>query len=617
LRSAKTAALARVQDEEREAEHQKRVLEKAATARELFESKKSMQVTARTLRTRLQELVKGTCFEAFFVVVIITNSIFIGVQVDIAATSGRHALPLGFYIIQYTYASIFCLELIIRVLAQGSQFFCDSRHWYWNYLDVFIVFTSVFEAIMDAIVLGTGSDAVTTTKGASNMRIVRVLRIARIFRIIRVARILRFIHALRTFILSILATLKALVWAMLLLGLIIYVFGIILAQTSSDWLQDYGLDSSPDAPLIFTYWGTLPRAMFTLFKSISGGVSWHDIVTPLSTVGDLCVILFMCFISFTYFAVLNVVTGIFCQSAIETAQKNEDLLVQAEISNRDEYIMRFQKLFEDIDEDRSGKITFDELKESMEQESVRAVFTSLDIDVADAWTLFRLLDTDEGCEIELDEFVSGVMRMKGNAKRADVLQLQAMVKKLLSTLQDLVVLQVEAADAFTAFANPNDLRFSSGGRSSLSSTEMPMRRISTLSLNCAPTESEREQALYRSRLRALATAREKGGSLPTRRSLQPARRMVINPPSFVDDAELAAKRSTSDVDAAVANDVPSGFSYDAAPCFSAPPRSSPAPSQPPALRPAAPTQAPEPLPSQHPTSKELLHLSSTESLEIS
>ena len=49
--------------------------------------------------------------------------------------------------------------------------------------------------------------------GLNNLRVVRILRIVRLVRVIRVAKLLRFIHALRTFIFSILATLKvAIAW---------------------------------------------------------------------------------------------------------------------------------------------------------------------------------------------------------------------------------------------------------------------------------------------------------------------------------------------------------------------------------------------------------------------
>ena len=59
--------------------------------------------------------------------------------------------------------------------------------------------------------------------------------------------------------------------------------------------------------------------------------------------------LFTCYICFTYFAVLNVVTGVFCQNAIQVASENEDLLVLEQIKSRELLVQRIRKLFDAID----------------------------------------------------------------------------------------------------------------------------------------------------------------------------------------------------------------------------------------------------------------------------
>merc|ERR1712232_679468 len=68
------------------------------------------------------------------------------------------------------------------------------------------------------------------------------------------------------------------------------------------------------------WWGCLGAALSTLFMSISGGARWHDALRPLNEIGPVAVVVFYAYITFTYFAVLNVVTGVFCQSAMESAQ---------------------------------------------------------------------------------------------------------------------------------------------------------------------------------------------------------------------------------------------------------------------------------------------------------
>merc|ERR1712217_585339 len=48
---------------------------------------------------------------------------------------------------------------------------------------------------------------------------------------------------------------------------------------------------------------------------------------------------------------------------------------------------------------------------------------SLEVDVSNAWTLFKLLDQDRQGDIDLEEFVVGLMQLKGYAKAIHVEQL--------------------------------------------------------------------------------------------------------------------------------------------------------------------------------------------------
>lgn len=43
--------------------------------------------------------------------------------------------------------------------------------------------------------------------------------------------------------------------------------------------------------------------------SISGGVSWENVISPLKKISTAWVVVYLFYISFTYFAVLNVVTA--------------------------------------------------------------------------------------------------------------------------------------------------------------------------------------------------------------------------------------------------------------------------------------------------------------------
>ncbi|CAE8724748.1 unnamed protein product, partial [Polarella glacialis] len=180
-------------------------------------------------------------------------------------------------------------------------------------------------------------------------------------------------------------------------------------------------DTSENGMRVFTrYWGGLAPSMLTLFMSICGGVSWEIPMAPLQEISPAWSILFLFFISFAYFAVLNVVTGVFCQSAIESAQNDHDMIMHSIVTEKEAHIAKVKSLFKDIDGDQSGYITFHELESNMHKPSVQTYFEALELNVDDAWNFFKLLDEDGGSSIEIEEFLMGCLRLRGNAKALDL-----------------------------------------------------------------------------------------------------------------------------------------------------------------------------------------------------
>merc|ERR1712050_425725 len=107
------------------------------------------------------------------------------------------------------------------------------------------------------------------------------------------------------------------------------------------------------------------------------------------------------------FAIINVVTGVFCHSAIESAQRDLELVIQQHIANKKLHVRRIRQLFKTIDSNDSGQITINEFESHLSDEEVEAYFASLELDIADAWTLFKLLDDDSSHAIDIEEFVMG------------------------------------------------------------------------------------------------------------------------------------------------------------------------------------------------------------------
>merc|ERR1712187_459058 len=98
----------------------------------------------------------------------------------------------------------------------------------------------------------------------------------------------------------------------------------------------------------------------------------------------------------------------------------KDLVMQNILSNKNKQLDKIKQLFNKMDSDTSGGISLEELEWCLQDRTVQAYFEYLELDVSDAWTFFKLLDTDGGNSVGLDEFLLGCMRLRGYAKAIDM-----------------------------------------------------------------------------------------------------------------------------------------------------------------------------------------------------
>jgi hypothetical protein len=269
--------------------------------------------------------------------------------------------------------------------------------------------------------------------GWADVSVFRVARITRLLRVVRVTRILRYVRALRMLVYSIACTLKSLICSAVLLMLLMYMFGIVFTSAASGALEEGQLPQEVVSTLK-KYWGSVGTSVLTLFMAITNGVAWDEALDPLGQIHWVWTLLFIIFIAFSMFAVLNVMTGVFCQSAMESAARDQEMLIHAQLQNKAQYVKRARSLFQEIDQDDSGVITIQQLEHRLQESDVRNWLDSLEIDAEDAWTLFKLLDSDQSNVIDVEEFAMGCLRLKGNARNIDlqrVLYEQKGIKKRL------------------------------------------------------------------------------------------------------------------------------------------------------------------------------------------
>lgn len=356
------------------------------------------------------DIVCSTWFDFLATSLVILNSIVIGVQTDWQIHHINEPVAREFRYCEMVFAVAFTTELAVRIIAYGCSFFCVPE-WRWNVFDTLIVSLQLTEEI--------AAMSTDTSKVPSNFNFIRILRILRLVRIMRLVRLLRFIGELRTMVCSIANCLRSLFWTLVLLFLMIYVMSVYITQT----IADHGVPAllEGEAPMAM-YYSSLSRAVLSLFQGMTGGVDWDDLIAPLmEEISPIIGIVFSLYIAFAVLAMMNVVTGIFVESALLTAKADKEAEIQRHV----------RTIFRTGDLNSDGMISWEEFHEAMSDPSLAKYFKVLDIDVNEARGLFLLLDTDESGQIDTEEFVMGILRLRGAARAIDLATLMYFNKRMM------------------------------------------------------------------------------------------------------------------------------------------------------------------------------------------
>jgi len=443
----------------------------------------------------LQRIVKSPWFEFFFTLAIMGNAVLIGMEIEFQATQPDKYDEGQFAVCHLALSLTFVVELCMRIKAHGCLFFCNEE-WKWNLFDTILVAHSIVDMILDLIFGGS-----ETTQTLSGQRTLRVLRMVRNLRIVRMLRVFQ---ELRMMLYAILGCFKALLWLVLLLVLLLYFFAVFFTQGTVQFLStnsDMDLNSpDTDVGKLKDMYGSLAISMFSLYKGMSNGVSWGELVVPLQKhLHWFYVVLMLVFISFAIFAVLNVVTSVFVDSAMcQTAEEAEHKHAEAKRQARHQLI-KMQQLFCEIDADESGYVSIAEFMEGLSDPNIVKCFELLGIETSEAEQLFHLLDPEDVGEVAIDEFVRGCTRLKGEARSFDIACLLCEQRRLMYRFCHLEAVVSSWADSSLAEENaPTASRLALVAQSLVESTSArPTTRSELPQDRSEPSPRAEEAASFR------------------------------------------------------------------------------------------------------------------------
>lgn len=398
---------------------------------------------------------------------ILVNAVFIAWETQYMGeltrdsfVSGNHSKspekPSVFMVFAIIFSILFSLELGLRWAADGLIPFFRTADASWNAADVIVVVCSLADCALEVAVAAEAKNVL-----GSNIAVIRTFRIVRVVRVFRVIRVMKFFRELRIMVYSILRSMKSLLWIAMVLGIVFSVFGIAFTSAVTDYFDDLDAWQDEKAEGLKEHFMTLDKSFLTLLGSMSGGNDWAEYYGALAPLGLHYEMMYLVFISFALFAVLNIVTGVFVDSAKQSAHVDRDILVQEEMDAKASYLHSMRLVFEEMDLDESGVISSAEFARRLKDERVEAYFKSMKLDVSDATNLFSLLDYDHSDEVSVDEFLEGCYKLQGESRRLDAVMMQYELRFL--------------SEAIT------EIRESMAHRLETAAVEASMRKLSTAS----------------------------------------------------------------------------------------------------------------------------------------
>lgn len=381
-------------------------------------------------------------------VVIMLNGVLIGFQTEDTYSSSGSMIY-----IESAFTVFFLVELFIKLHINGVCLHFGGEDILWNWFDFLVVFLAVVDTAISLLPLSNDVDTNTLT----------VFRLARLTRLTRLVRIFRLqcLEELTLMVKGLLGGLRTLCWAVVLLFFILYVIGIFLtlmvgADTGGKSTAQQTWDHERDV-----HFSTLPKSMFTTFRCllIVDCVSTQG--TPLLTemtsqYGWLVPFGYtVCFVVVSI-GLMNLIMAIYIENTLNNAKQADDrskiarsresfrvarqlkkLLVMLCSAQKAHHRYSGQELVALIGEmphdhdaqDLSIQISRETFMLCLQHPIVQRILDDLDLPPERAH-LFDQLDADSSGHLLPTELVNGLLKVRGETRRGDVVATLLAVRSL-------------------------------------------------------------------------------------------------------------------------------------------------------------------------------------------
>eukprot|EP00415_Alexandrium_ostenfeldii_P003742 UN3742 len=162
-------------------------------------------------------------------------------------------------------------------------------------------------------------------QGFKGLSVIRILWLMRLVRILRIIKVTRHVADLRMIIYSIWRSISLFFWSIMAIFLLNFIVSVYFTEFVLASKLNNQVKNKAQVDL---YFGSLLQTMYVLFQVVSGGVDWGSVTDVLSDQTSYwATVPFIFFVVFNQVAVLNVISGVFLDTAIEIAKAEKDIYI--------------------------------------------------------------------------------------------------------------------------------------------------------------------------------------------------------------------------------------------------------------------------------------------------
>lgn len=407
--------------------------------------------------------------EPWVATAIMLNGIAIGIQASIEDEESQRT----WYFVNLIFTVFFFAEIITRMSYHGCKRFLFGSDMVWNWFDGIIVLMAVVDSGLE-MYTAFAENGHKESGPFTILRLIRLTRLSRLFRIFR----LTFMRELSLMVKGLLAGVKTLACAMVLLFFSIYV----IAVFSTSTLKPNRLPEIDEQG----HFDNVFYSMFTVYRCLTSDCSnakGESLTKKLQLAyGWPFVLCYVAFSIFVTFGIFNLIVAIYIESTLSAARMTEDrdkvqrkreslrvaqhtkellkkfcaaqrmgdqLIRPDPVSDQEVKAFLSCSSYEDV-KDLEVRITKQVFLTALQDPTVQVHMDELDLP-PDRVHLFDILDADGSGGLEVRELITGFLKVRGEARKSDAVASLLAVR----AVQDMIR-QLEAKVLQSQSALPRD-----------------------------------------------------------------------------------------------------------------------------------------------------------------